>query len=142
MDVERNKAIVRRTATELFSKGDLHIVDDIIAADAIDHCEPPGTDCRAHFRQVVTMLRSAFPDLTIEVTDMVAEGNEVAARLAMTGTHRGPFLGLPPTGRRFSSEQMRFMRFRDGQMTDSWSMIDFAGWRAQLAEPRAATASD
>jgi steroid delta-isomerase-like uncharacterized protein len=130
--MERNKASARETAERLFNQGDLGVTEDLIAADAIDHCEPVGTDCRAHFRQVATMLRAAFPDLHMEIADMVAEGESVAVRLTMTGTHQGPFMGIPPTGRRFAVEQMRFIRFRDGQMTDSWAVIDWLGWRQQL----------
>jgi steroid delta-isomerase-like uncharacterized protein len=136
MSTERNKAVVRDTAERLFSQGDLSAVDELIAADAVDHCEPPGTDCRAHFRQVVGMLRGAFPDFQMTVDDMLAEGDAVAVRLTMTGTHQGPFMELPPTGRHVSVPQMRMMRFRDGQMSESWSVIDVAGWRQQLiAEP-------
>ena len=133
---ERNKAIARETAERLFNQGDLGVTNELIAADAVDHCEPVGTDCRAHFRQVATMLRAAFPDLHMAIADMVAEGESVAVRLTMTGTHQGPFMGMLPTGRKFAVEQMRFIRFHDGQMTDSWAVIDWLGWRRQLgAEP-------
>ena len=132
MSTERNKAIVHETTERLFNQGDLSAVDELITADAVDHCEPPGTDCREHFRRVVTMLRSAFPDLHMEIRDIVAEGDSVSVRLTMTGTHRGPFMGISPAGKHFQIEQMRIMRFRDGQMTDSWAVIDWLGWRQQL----------
>lgn len=143
MSTERNKAIVRESAERLFNRGDLSAADELITADAVDHCEPAGTDCRQHFRQVAMMLRSAFPDLHMEIVDVVAEGESVAVRMTMTGTHEGPFMGIPPTGRRFAVEQMRIMRFRDGAMTDSWAVIDWLGWRQQLGampQPQRATA--
>ncbi len=143
MSMERNKAITRETADRLFNRGDLSAVDELIAADAVDHCEPPGTDCRQHFRQVTMMLRNAFPDLHMEITDMVAEGESVAVHLTMTGTHLGPFMGIPPTGKPFAVQQMRFARFRDGKMTDSWAVIDWLGWRQQLgamSQPQHASA--
>lgn len=143
MSMEANKTIARETAERLFNQGDLSVTDEWIAADAVDHCEPPGTDCRQHFRQVAMMLRGAFPDLHMEVVDIVAEGDSVAVRVTMTGTHRGPFMGIPPTGRRFAVEQMRIMRFRDGKMTDSWAVIDWLGWRQQLGalpQPQQTTA--
>jgi steroid delta-isomerase-like uncharacterized protein len=132
MLVEQNRAVVRETAERLFNQGDLSAVNELIAADAVDHGEPEGTDCRQHFRQVVTMLRNAFPDLHMEIVNMVAEGDQVAVHLRMSGTHQGPFMGIAPTGKRFSTDQMRIMRFRDGQMTDSWAVIDNLGWRQQL----------
>jgi steroid delta-isomerase-like uncharacterized protein len=132
MQTRTNADIARETVERLFNRGDLSVVDEVIAPDAADHCEPPGTDTRAHFRQVVTMLRTAFPDFHMQIDDLITEGDMTAVRLTMTGTHEGPFLGIAPTGRRVSVEQMRFMRFRDGQMTDSWAVIDWLGWRQQL----------
>ncbi len=132
MAAEQNKAIVRETTERLFNQGDLSAVDNLIAADAIDHCEPEGTNCRQHFREVATMLHHAFPDFHMEIVSLVAEGDQVALHLRMSGTHQGPFMGIAPTGKRFSVDQMRMMRFRDGQMTDSWAVIDYLGWRRQL----------
>jgi steroid delta-isomerase-like uncharacterized protein len=132
MSLDETQAIVRETAARLFNQGDLSAADELIAADAVDHCEPEGTDCRQHFKQVALMLRSAFPDLHMEIHNMVAQGNQVAVHMLMSGTHQGPFMGIAPTGKRFSVEQMRFMRFREGQMTDSWAVIDWLGWRQQL----------
>jgi steroid delta-isomerase-like uncharacterized protein len=132
MSLDENQAIVRETAERLFNQGDLSAADELIAVDAVDHCEPEGTDCRQHFKQVAMMLRGAFPDLHMEILNMVTEGDQVAVHLLMSGTHQGPFMGIAPTGKRFSVDQMRFMRFRDGQMTDSWAVIDWLGWRQQL----------
>jgi len=132
MSLDDNQTIVRETGERLFNQGDLSVADELIAVDAVDHCEPEGTDCRQHFKQVAMMLRGAFPDLHMEILNMVTEGDQVAAHLLMSGTHQGPFMGIAPTGKRFSVEQMRFMRFRDGQMTDSWAVIDWLGWRQQL----------
>ena len=75
MSTEQNKVIVRRIFDELFNKGNLGIIDELIAPDAIDHNEPPGTDCRQHFKQVATLLRSAFPDLHFAFEDVIAEGD-------------------------------------------------------------------
>lgn len=132
MQTRTNVDVIHETVERLFNQGDLTAIDELIAPDAADHCEPPGTDTRAHFRQVVTMLRTAFPDFHMTIDDYVTDGDTVAVRLTMTGTHEGPFIGIAPTGKRFSAQQMRFMRFRDGQMTDSWAVIDWLWWRQQL----------
>src|SRR5438876_11887710 len=81
MSTEHTKSIAIRLADELFNKGNLSIVDGLIASDAIDHNEPLGTDCRQHFKQVVTLLLRAFPDLYFAFEDTVAEGDKVAARV-------------------------------------------------------------
>lgn len=132
MSVEQNKAVARETAERLFNQGDLSAIDELMAPDVVDHCEPVGTDGRQHFRQVAIMLRTAFPDLHMELVNMVAEGDLVSVHVRMTGTHMGPFMGIAPTGNRFETDQMRIMRFRDGKMTDSWAVIDWLGWRQQL----------
>jgi len=70
----------------------------------------------------------------MRIDDMVAEGDKVAMRITMTGTHNGPdaFFGIPPSGKSFQVQQMRLVRFTNGQMTDSWAVIDMMGWMQQL----------
>ena len=58
------------------------------------------------------MLRTAFPDLHFTIEELVAEGDIVAGRLTMSGTHEGPLMGMPPTGRSVSQDHMHFVRFR------------------------------
>ena len=146
MSTEHNRSIAIRLADELFNKGNLSIVDELITADAIDHNEPAGTDCRQHFKQVATLLRSAFPDLHFAFEDVIAEGDKVAARTIMSGTHRGPgtFFGVPPSGRHFEIQQIRLLRIVDGQMKDSWAVIDMLGWMQQLGAipPRPAASGE
>lgn len=134
MSTEHTKSVATRLADELFNKGNLSIVDELIAADAIDHNEPTGTDCRQHFKQVATLLRSAFPDLHFAFEDVIAEGDKVAARTIMSGTHQGPgaFFGVPPSGKHFEIQQLRLLRIVNGQMKDSWAVIDMLGWMQQL----------
>lgn len=134
MSAAENKAIARRIGEGLFNAGNLRVVDELVAPRAIDHNEPPGTDCREHFKRVATMLRSAFPDLQCTTEALIAEGDDVVARITMTGTHGGPgsFFGLPPSGRRFEIQQMRLLRIVGGQMTESWAVIDLLAWMQQL----------
>jgi len=134
MSTEHTKATATRLADELFNKGNLGIVDELIAADAIDHNEPLGTDCRQHFKQVATLLRSAFPDLHFALEETIAEGDKVSARVIMSGTHQGPgaFFGVPASGKRFEIQQMRLLRIVNGQMKESWAVIDMLGWMQQL----------
>lgn len=134
MSREQNELAARRIGDELFNQGNLSVADELIAPNAVDHNEPPGTDCREHFKSVVTMLRSAFPDLHLHVEDLIAGEEKMASRITMTGTHSGPgaFFGISPSGKRFQIQQMRFARFANGQMTDSWAVIDMLAWMQQL----------
>ena len=134
MSTEQNELVARRIGEELFNQGNLSVADELIAPNAVDHNEPSGTDCREHFKRVATMLRSAFPDLHMHVEDLITEEDKAAMRITITGTHTGPgaFFGIPPSGKRFQIQQMRFARLANGQMTDSWAVIDMFAWMQQL----------
>ena len=134
MPAELNELVARRIGEELFNQGNLSVADELIAPDAVDHNEPPGTNCREHFKRVATMLRSAFPDLHMSIEDLIAEEEKIAMRITVSGTHTGSgaFAGLPPSGKRFQIQQMRFARFANGQMTESWAVIDMFAWMQQL----------
>ena len=131
---EQNQLAARRIGEEIFNQGILSVADELIAPNAVDHNEPQGTDCREHFKRVATMLRSAFPDLHMHIEDLIGEEDKAAIRITITGTHTGPgaFFGIPPSGKSFQIQQMRFARFANGQMTDSWAVIDMLAWMQQL----------
>jgi steroid delta-isomerase-like uncharacterized protein len=131
---ERNKAIIRQMYEELFTQGKLSLAEEIFAADYIDQEAPPGQSNRGpeSMQQLVTMFHNAFPDIAFHVEEVIAEGETVAARVFWTGTHRGSFLGIAPTGRTVRQKQMHFMRFKDGQMIDHLAVRDDLGLRQQL----------
>ena len=108
------EAIIRRYYEELFNRGRLELVSELLAPDYVNHS--PGSPEQARGRdgvvEVVRALRLAFPDLQYIVEDLVVGEHSVAARTTMTGTHRGDFFGLPPTGKRFQVSQMAIERFR------------------------------
>ena len=83
-------------------------------------------------RQVVMMLRSAFPDLHFTIEELVAEVDTVAGRVTMSGTHLGPFQGIPPTGLSFEQAHMHFVRFRDGKAIEHRAVRDDLGMMRQL----------
>ena len=132
MTTETNKALTRQFIERAFNEGNLTIVDEALAQDGIDHQEPLGTNFVTHLKEVITMLRTAFPDLHFEIHAMLAEGELVAFRSTMTGTHRGPFQGLLPTGKQISVAHMHFVRFVNGKTSDLWHVWDIAGLMRQL----------
>lgn len=132
MTPETNKVLVRHFMERAFNEGDLTIVDAALTQDGIDHQEPLGANFATHLKAVITMLRTAFPDLHFEIHDMLAEGELVAFRSTMTGTHRGPFQGLPPTGKPISVAHMHFVRVIEGKTSDLWHVWDTAGLMRQL----------
>jgi predicted ester cyclase len=130
---EENKALFRRTYEELLNQGNLVVADEVIASDFINHEAPPGRDRGPEsMRGLATMLRTAFPDLHFEIEELVAEGDVVAGRLTMSGTHEGPLMGTPPTGRAVRQDHMHFVRFSDGKAVEHWGVRDDLGMMQQL----------
>jgi predicted ester cyclase len=130
---ERNKAGFRRTYEELLNGGELSVADELVAPDFVNHEAPPGKDRGPEsMRGLATMLRTAFPDLHFTIEDLVAEGDTVAGRVTMSGTHEGPLMGMPPTGHSVRQDQMHIVRFRDGKAIEHWGVRDDLGMMRQL----------
>jgi predicted ester cyclase len=130
---EENKALFRRTYEELLNEGNLSIADELVAPDFINHEAPPGRNRGPEsLRGLATMLRTAFPDLHFTIEELVAEGDIVAGRLIMSGTHEGPLMGMPPTGRSVRQDHLHFVRFRDGKAVEHWGVRDELGMMQQL----------
>lgn len=125
----------------MFNRGELGYVDDAVTDGAVDHQEPEGTDFVAHLKDVISTLRAAFPDLRFEVHEVICEGDIVACRSTMTGTHKaplrmGPMAGLPVTGTRVEVPHMHFFRYDDeGRVTDLWHVWNTLALARQLGAP-------
>ena len=133
MSTEENKSQFRRTYEEVLNRGDLSGVDELIAPTFLNHEAPPGRDRGPEsMRGLANMLRTAFPDLHFTIEELVAEGDVVAGRLTMSGTHEGPLMGMPPIGRSVQQDHMHFVRFRDGKAVEHWEVRDDLGMMQQL----------
>jgi predicted ester cyclase len=139
MDNERNKLISRAVLERGFNEGDLSVIDEYTDPNGVDHQEPAGTPFIPHLKEVITGLRTAFPDLHFEIHDILADGEIVAFRSTMTGTHQGIFSvgpmrgrGLPPTGRKISVPHMHFVRIVNGKTTDLWHVWNIPMMMTQL----------
>ncbi len=133
MSTERNKHLAQYTFEKLFNTGELALADELVSEDFLNHDAPPGVPPGpAGLRQMVTMLRTAFPDIHFGVAELIAEGDTVAARTTLRGTHTGPFMGIPPTGRRVVQEQIHILRFADGKAVEHRAVRDDLGMLQQL----------
>jgi predicted ester cyclase len=83
-------------------------------------------------KRLFAEFRSAFPDWHEELVELVAEGNTVAGRFRCSGTHRGEFLGAPPTGKRMEVEEVFFLRAEEGRFVEFWALEDSLGRMRQL----------
>jgi predicted ester cyclase len=133
VSAEENKALFRRTYEELLNRENLQVAEELVSPEFINYEAPPGRDRGPEsMRGLATMLRTAFPDLHFTIEELVAEGDLVAGRLTMSGTHEGPLMGTPPTGRSAHQDHMHFVRFRDGKAVEHWGVRDDLGMMQQL----------
>ncbi len=133
MSVEHNKHLVQYTFERLFNTGELALAEAMVSAEFLNHEAPPDAPRGpAGLRQIVTMLRTAFPDIRYETAEVIAEDDKVVARTILRGTHTGPFFGIPPTGRQVVQEQIHILRFVDGKAVEHRAVRDDLGMLQQL----------
>src|SRR5687768_11683939 len=97
---EENK-VIARAVYEAWESGDLDRLDDLVAADSVDHdpYNPHGSEGLEGFKKTITMYREAFPDTQFTIEDQIAEGDKVVTRWTATGTHEGELMGAAPSGK-------------------------------------------
>jgi len=134
MTTEQNKALVRRLVEELFNRGNMSLVDEVFAPNFVEHEElPPGMPRdREGVKLLTTMLRSAFPDFKATIDDIVAEGDKVVVRQTWSGTQKGEFMGVPPTGKSVSFGVIDILRIADGKCVEHWGLMDSMAMMTQL----------
>jgi steroid delta-isomerase-like uncharacterized protein len=141
MNAEQLKALTLEGFERMFNNGELDFVDTALAPDAVDHQEPVGTDFAAHLKHVIETLRTGFPDLHFEVEELVCEGDVVACRSTMTGTHQGtlrigPMASLPVNGAHIDVAHMHFFHYdEEGRVTDLWHVWNTIALARQLGAP-------
>jgi steroid delta-isomerase-like uncharacterized protein len=123
-ELQRNKQIVR----QLFEATDQHDIERmgqlILSTNYLFHFPGmPPMDWNTT-KQFSTALVSSLPDLRHEIVEMVAEGDKVAVRLNVTGTHKGELQGIPPTGKKVSFSAMDFITLMDGKVAEEWMNAD------------------
>lgn len=132
MSPESNKELVRR-AFALINRGDLDSANEFVAADLVRNGQAVGREAD---RLRDGALAAAFPDLEYTVEDIVAEGDRVAVRWRMTGTHTGelagPSMALPASGRRLDTQGTSFYRLQDGVAQEIWEAFDMMEFLGQL----------
>jgi predicted ester cyclase len=124
-EVERNKAIARRTFEEIFPACDVEALAEIVDPDVVSRGrrpdEPPGFEGA---KRTMLWLATVFSDQRWEVHDVLGDGDVVAIRLTHHGRHTGDLMGIPPTGREVAYQYVHFLRFRDGKAIEQWSVRD------------------
>lgn len=131
---ETNKELVRRSNDELWGEGNLAIIDEYVADDYVEYntASPEPIRGPEGYKDNVEMVRAAFPDLDVTTEDLIAEGDKVATRYTLTGTHQGPLMGIEPTGAEVEVEGISIGRLEDEKVVEGWSNIDIFGLMQQL----------
>jgi steroid delta-isomerase-like uncharacterized protein len=123
-----NRALVRRFIEDFWAGGDLSRVAEFLAPGYIEHNLLPGQEPGLEgYKHRFLSLRAAFPDVRITIEDMLAEGDRVMARVTIEGTHLGPFLGQPASGRVVRMAAINIYRVADGQIAERWDVQDLYG---------------
>jgi steroid delta-isomerase-like uncharacterized protein len=131
-----NKATVRRFI-DAANTGDAVLlsktIDELVAPDALVRTplqiEATGAELA---KEVFARLLRAYPDLHITIEDLVEEGDEVVSRNTVTGTHEGEYMGIPPTGRSVTYNEVIIARFADGRIAETWGVVDVLSQMRQL----------
>ena len=136
-DVAPSEAALRAAVVSMtedgWSRGEVDVFSSTIADTVLFHdAGTPRMVPREEMGAIVLAWREAFPDLRMEIDEMISEGDLVATRLTLSGTHRGPWRGAEPTGRRISMALMMFFRFENGRLVELWESDDQLGLRQQL----------
>ena len=124
-----------RRLYELINSGDIDGFGDLLAEDFVEHAEAPGLEpSRDGVKQLFRTLRATFPDLQMDVEEVLPSGDTVVARIRLTGTHQGNgFMGLPATGKSVDIQLIDITRFgEDGIAREHWGLVDALGMLQQL----------
>ena len=119
---EANKAVVRRLITEVLNGGHLEVIDELYAPELAGAA-----------KRWITPFRASFPDVHMEIVELIAEGDKVVGRFTCSATHLGEWLGHGPTGRRFGRvDEVTIFRLREGRIVHAWSLEDTLSRLRQL----------
>jgi len=115
------------------NNGTLDDIDQLVAADSVDHDPAPGQGPgAAGFKAMFAEMRTAFPDLHVEVEHLTATDDDVAFAYTVTGTHQGELMGHPATGKKVSFRGMQLGRFEGAKLVERWGSSDQLGMMTQL----------
>ena len=131
-----NKAAVRRFH-DATTTGDAELIsqtiDELVEPDAVIHTPLPIEAAGAQLlKEVFVRLHRAFPDLYITIEDLIEEGDKVVSRNTVTGTHQGEYMGIPPTGKSVTYNEIFVVRFTSGRIAETWGVVDVFSQMKQL----------
>jgi predicted ester cyclase len=131
-DLERNKEVAGEIIERIFMRQEDRAIDELVALDFVPHTFGPMPPGREGLREGMRRAGRGVSDPEFVIHDLVAEGDQVVARLTSSATHTGTFMGIEPTGIRYSIDEIHVMRIRDGRMVEHWHAFDTLNLIRQL----------
>ncbi|MCI0694953.1 ester cyclase [candidate division KSB1 bacterium] len=132
-DDENNTATMKRFYEEVVNKGNLKLIDELVAAEFVEHEELPGLKPgREGLKEFFSMFRAAFPDLHFQVNDLIAKGDKVWAYITIHGTHKGQFMDMAATGKKIEIKGFDIIRLVNGKAVEHWGLTDTMTMMQQL----------
>lgn len=131
-ELERNKAVARQVIDRIFVHQEDAAIDELIATDFVPHTFGPMPPGREGLRAGMKRAGAGVSEARFEIQDEIAEGDRVVVRLTTTARHTGQFMGIDPTGERYSIDEIHIFRLRDGQVIEHWHEFDKLALLRQL----------
>ena len=130
--LEWNKERVREIIDRIFVHQDDAAIDELISKDFVPHTFGPMPPGREGLREGMRRAGAGISDPKFEIHDLIAEGDRVAARLTTSARHTGTFMGIAPSGKRYSIDEIHIFLLRDGLLAEHWHEFDKGALMAQL----------
>ena len=131
--MSQNAELARRFYREVIGEGRLDAVDEICSEDFVEHEEFPGlTADREGVKQFTQLFRGGFPDLHVQVDEVLECGDKIVARVRFRGTHQGEFMGVPASGRPIDVPCIDIVRVVDGKAAEHWGITDAMAMMQQI----------
>lgn len=132
MSTEDNERLVRRFVHEVFERGRVDAVDELVTADFVGHTWRLSGPGPGPLKVAMTRVAQGLADAVFVVDDVIAEGGRVAVRLTASATQVGELMGMPASGKRYTIEEIHVFRVRDGRIAEHWHQFDQLGMMRQL----------
>jgi steroid delta-isomerase-like uncharacterized protein len=122
---EQNRAIYERFCHEVLVNGNTDAIEQLVDPSVISHSPFPGqAPGRDGFKRAFAMFRAAFPELRVAIHDIIASDDKVVGYFTVTGVHSGAFMGIAPTGKTVTYDEMAIVRIANGKIVEHWSVAD------------------
>ena len=133
MNPDATKQLMQRF-TEFINTADEHLANELISNDAVFHVPTQTAPLQgpAGYIFIIAMMRGGFPDVHWTLEELISEGDKSAARFTMRGTHRGTFLGIPPTEKRIEVQALNLYRWADRKIVEERGQPDMLGLMQQI----------